>query len=206
MLKMVALYDAATAAYHMIASTRPLPGLEVPLLPAPQNGNGRSQADSPQLPIATNAMHDTVPLEQRQAPSQAQPSAIMPSIHTQSIPAPQQQRQQPPPSPQMPDAGQQLPSQSSALSSSTTPAAGLKRRNSAPTWDSTKHGRSSGESSKKTRLSEQPDLPVDAGHGSCVVNIEAGHREPLSTFTTSKYQRASGPASSLPYAERSLVS
>lgn len=192
---MVALYDAATAAYHMIASTRPLPGLEVPLLPAPQNGNGWAQANSPQLPIATNAVHDTVPLKQRQAPLQAQPSAIMPSIPTQSTPAPQQQRQQPPPSPQIQDAGHQLPSRFSALSSSTKLAAGHKRRNSASTGDSTIPGCSSDESSKKTRLSAQPDLPVDAGHGSCVVNIEVGQRGPLSTFATSssKASNTSGP-------------
>lgn len=69
---MAELYDAAMAAYPTIASTRSLPGLKVPLLPA-----SKSQAQAGiKLSIIVNAVHEMISQEQRQALWQAQLSPL----------------------------------------------------------------------------------------------------------------------------------
>lgn len=89
---MAELYDAAMRADPTIAiaSTRLLPGLKVPLLPASKDDN---QAEN-QLSIITNAVHEMVSLKQRQALSQAQLSPLQPPDSTQSTLFPENQQTQ----------------------------------------------------------------------------------------------------------------
>lgn len=77
------MYDAAMAAYPTIVSTRSLPGLKAPLLPASKYGNSQAQAEN-QLSIITNAVHEMVSQEQRQALWQAQLAPLQPPDSTQS--------------------------------------------------------------------------------------------------------------------------
>lgn len=63
---MAELYDAAMAAYPTIASTRSLPGLKVPLLPASKDVNSQAQAEI-KLSINVNAVHEMISQERRQA-------------------------------------------------------------------------------------------------------------------------------------------